>query len=77
MADTAELEEIAARVREKYPQYDVAVACRFLLRATWSKTATPVPVEATMEEMLLSGIARQVRMRELDAQCVQRAERAR
>jgi hypothetical protein len=74
MADTAKLEEIAARARGKYPEYDVAVLHGCLLRATWRPAATPVPVEATTEELLIGGIARQVRMRELDAM---RAGRAR
>jgi hypothetical protein len=64
----AALETIAARAREKYPEYDAGVVYGYLLRAAWRKTATPVPVEATTEEELLAGIARQVQMRELDAQ---------
>jgi hypothetical protein len=75
MADTAELDAIAARARQQYPEYDVGVCYGFLLRATWGKaTGTPVPVEATTEGDLFGGIARQVRMREMDAQ---RAGRAR
>jgi hypothetical protein len=74
MADTADLEEIAVRARGKYPEYDIGVCYGFLLRAVWRNTSTPVPVEATTEELLIGGIARQVRMRELDAM---RAGRAR
>jgi hypothetical protein len=74
MADTAELEEIAVRARKKYPEYDVGVCFGYLLRAERRSAATPVPVEATTEDALITGIARQVRMRELDAQ---RRERAR
>jgi hypothetical protein len=74
MSANPELEEIAARARAAYPEYDVGVCYGYLLRAAWRKTATPVPVEETTEERLLTGIARQVRMREMDAQ---RRERAR
>jgi hypothetical protein len=68
MSANPELEEIAARAREKYPDYSVGVVYGFLLRAVWLDAAgTPVPVEETTEDRLMSGIARQVRMRELDA----------
>jgi hypothetical protein len=69
------LRHIAARAREKYPEYDIGVVYGYLLRAAWRvAVGTPIPVEATTEEELLAGIARQVRMRELDEQ---RAERIR
>jgi hypothetical protein len=64
---TPELEAIAARTREKYSDYSVGVVYGCLLRAVRKGTQTPVPVEATTEELLLDGIARQVWMRELDA----------
>jgi hypothetical protein len=71
-----DLEAIAVRARGKYPEYDVAVCHGFLLRASWrnAATGTALPVETATEELLLSGIARQVRMRELDAQRAERAQ---
>ncbi|HEY1701210.1 MAG TPA: hypothetical protein VGG75_16010 [Trebonia sp.] len=72
--DHDELRVIAARAMEKFPEYDIGVVYGFLLRATWRLTsATPIPVEATTEELLLAGIARQARMRELDARHAGRA----
>lgn len=74
MADTPDLEEIAGRTRRKYPEYEAGVCYGFLLRAVRrGATGTPVAVEATTEEMLLDGIARQIRMRELDAMCAGRS----
>jgi hypothetical protein len=66
--DLEELEEIARRAREKYPEYDVGVVFGCVLRAALKGVPTPVPVEAYTEEPLLDGIARQVRLGELDAQ---------
>jgi hypothetical protein len=66
--DIEDLEEIARRAREKYPEYDVGVVFGCVLRAALKGVPTPVPVEAYTEELLLDGIARQVRLGELDAQ---------
>lgn len=63
-----ELQAIAVRAREKYPEYDVGVVFGCVLRAALKGVPTPVPVEAYTEELLLDGIARQVRLAELDAQ---------
>ncbi|MBO0802119.1 MAG: hypothetical protein J2P25_03465 [Nocardiopsaceae bacterium] len=58
---------IARRVMADEPDYDVAVNCGVLLRATLRGVVVPVPVEAWTEAELRDGIARQKEMREIAA----------